>query len=521
MSGGGSSIGYADYIMGIHNIVMRGGKMAENSSDPDPESLNFERDDGLIRKLQVSLDDETIYDDKEDFIYDPNASRSVPDSTGSKSIRTSSNLNTFLARIEEEVDLSTQLTKEDLETLITNAKDVDSLRDELDTEALNTLLLTLFSSASTNANSATSSSLSKNRFAVTDIFTNLKGQVSTDIDNTITDAIATINNAINTDLEADVTKVNNLVGSLTTTVVDSISSRVNTTVTRMLNTVAEFNSEITTLVDAYTDQGESKHQKAIGRLTASMGQSGSNMSSALSFGLSNLEEERIRDIQLYRANLELELRDKIFSIYSNAGAELNAAYSAYQTQISNDTAKLTSFVNSYVSGYISNLQSVMGSIQQAHGTNMQVASERGRATTGLVSQATLQDQATRERDRYNTFATLINDKNQSYQDYLALNSLLSQVSQMSYIANKEYYDKLAELKFQDLRWDLDTYAYLGNFLGAPGSSVSKSNDLTTRESVMAGITTGAMVGTVGGISGAVGGAVVGGILGGVSAATSK
>jgi len=264
------------------------------------------------------------------------------------------------------------------------------------------------------------------------------------------------------------------------------------------------------MVDSYETNTLYAHQKAVGRLTASMGLTGSNNSSAFAQGIAELEERRLRDIQEYRIKIESELRDKMFSMYQNTGQEMSSAYQAYQIHIADKSTKLINFVQSFLSSYVSNLQTLYSSLDRAHSEQLHSIDNRGGMVAGTAGKSYVEDQATIERNRFSTLVNLINDKTQSFSEELQAKDLLSKVTQMAYIANKEYYDKKAELQYQKLRWDLDTFSYLGNFLGSPGSSVATTNGLTTGQSVMGAAAQGATIGSVGGLPGAAIGAVIGG-----------
>ena len=516
-SGGASSPAYPDYIQGIHNIVLRGGTMDDDSSDADPSATEWGLSLSVLNRLASGMLFTTqltadagggsvvpIRDEMSKYVYDP---------TGSKDV----SIIEFIRDATKTLAASdTSLTADQIVSFVTDAKDVDSLRDNFDTDTFLNLMYAIIGETYTFAESDNQASLVSNTSNVNTMFDSLKNPIKSDMDNLINSSITDINAALNNvSHESEITDTTDLIGNLTTTILNSVESRIATVMNKMFSINDEYRSDVENMVNSYKAQTLANHSKATGRISASMGQQGSNMSSAFASALSELEVTRNREIQDYRVQIEAEFRDRIFAMYQNTGQEIAAGYQAYQIHLNDRSNKLISFVQSYISGYINNIQTVMSSVQQSHGINMQTSAERARGLVNIAGQSFIQDQATRERDRYNTFAALLNDEKQAFQDKLAGTGLLSEATRMSYVANKEFYDKKAELQYQKLKWDLDTFAYLGNFLGAPGSSVSKTSELTTGQSIMSGAATGAAALAPTGNPIAIGiGAIAGGIGGG-------
>ena len=506
--GGASSIGYAKYIQAIHELVMRGGTIDQDGDSVNSSYVEFGITQGLIRKMQDALEATTIRDELDTYVFDPNQ----PSTTKDGYLRRLTNYSEDMANLAK--DGGTQLTSEQLTEFITRATTVDDIKSDFDYDGFRVLLTSVFSDTVAEVRQNSRNSMTDGMSLVSTSFDTLKSRVDSDISTVLTEAITSINGAISTvSNEAEVTATTDLIGSLTTSILNSVDNRVNTVLTKMLNVTLAFESQIDVMVDAYSAQVLSRHQQAAGRLSASMGLKGASTSSSMAVGMANLEEERIRDIQNYRSTVESDLRDKLFSLYQNTGQEISASYQAYQVHLADKSAKLISFVQSFVNSYVSNLQTLYGSLDRTHGVAMSSMDSRNQIVANPIGQASLQDQATEDRNRFSTLVNLLNDKKQSFEEELKTKDMLTKVTQMAYIANKEYYDKKAELQYQNLRWDLDTFAYLGNFLGAPGSSVTKTNELTTGQTVMGAAASGAMIGSVGGVPGAVGGAIIGGLAG--------
>lgn len=504
-SGGASSPSYPDYIEDVHRTMLAGG----NTRETKLKYRDLGSSEYLLKIYQDALSktkSATPYRAKS--VYDPYTTENYEPAMLSK-----------LEDLFPYEDKNTKFDSDELSTMLTDTKLVDSIRDTFDFTELHSTLKNVIQEAADTAGTHTDSRIRENKDLVKTLYTQLNPVVEKEVSNILASSVSSINTLVSNSLQEGIgTEVSGELNSMINQALNNASRRVDAAFVKARWGVDRFQNEIDDFVAAYEARTISDFQKSSGRLSTSMGNAGASTSSALARGLVELEEKRLRDVEEYREKIEFELRTRVLDMYNSVPDDTSNYVSMYQSVLADYNSKFNNLVQTNINTYLASMQALFTNLTETQRLEYGKANSDGRGLSNIAAQGTFQDQATRERDRFNFLSYLISNRQKSYENDFKYKQLMLEASRIIYIANKEYYDKSTELLTQHLWWKMDAVARVGNFLGAPGSSVSTPSQMTPTQSVMSGAATGAAIGATTGNPLMVGiGAVAGGVAGGIEA----
>lgn len=289
-----------------------------------------------------------------------------------------------------------------------------------------------------------------------DMYTNAKSY---------TDALysePTLRNLLNSVGDSIKTRVESLLGSGTTTVLSAVVTAIQEAVEQSIS-----NTSINTAVTAFEKRSRGDMLVAIGRYSGAMYDIGAVNVTGFAIGNALLEAEHLRNVNDYKAKLEMDNRNVV-------------------------TQYFVTLYNSLLDSYIrANL--VM----------------RGEDIAQLM---------TNKKDRQMLLLQAIDTMTKTM---LSKSSLLGdklsrrvEAARVGILAKTEQTNKDLELDIMDSKWDFDVLMYGGNVLGSiAGAAHNVDRPMSTGQSMLSGALSGAGAGAALGPWGAAGGAVAGAIAG--------
>jgi len=513
--GGGSSAGYPEYIMEIHNSLIRGKVLEVDMWNQYP----FVSHTGFMQYLDDALDGDSPY---------------------------ASIANPYIP-ITEITDRDT-LNKDILSSFQDNIQNADgTLNDSAIKEAWTNILIRVKNNFDSylkkELTNVDGSSLSNPGNQISSIMTDASNMADdliqkagyrskTDItdksnflaNNTINQADNIVTNAINRTYSnmLDMTSLANsdretVIASIVSSVRSQAENLINDAITNAVTAIGQ--AVVTNAVDAYEANSDGRALRNIGRFASGMADIGAANSSAYIQGNAFMESEIVKDVNKFEADLKIEIFKTVL-----------------QLQMTNQTQLMSIEAQVYRDNLNGRIQHFLGTFDQFVKTYLTHFTETMKqylstfATYADVDKSAYLTQLTKFFDLHQV--KLNYDKafiNQNVKDIVALRAdllskqgqavgMTAEINRITYTALKEYYDKRMDITRLDQEWDLSLWQHAANLLAAPAGGVVTTDKPSQASSVLGGVFSGAAVGAQvgGGVPGAVAGGVIGGVLGLIS-----
>ena len=341
------------------------------------------------------------------------------------------------------------------------------------------------------------------------IITEVKSQVTNQLDSIISHTTANIPDYFNEAKDNSIDIVNSAISKAKSDASDLINKAINDALTAVGTQIVK------DAVTAFEDNSDTRHLKSIGRLSAGMNDIGAGFSSALVNNIALLESERSKEVAKYESDLKLSIFNQIMQLsptISTGVADIRVK--AYQQEVALKTQQFLSMYEQGLRVLMANIDVMRQIIIEYFARFIQAHTQYGNTNlNGFMSYYSAMKQ-TQQRIMMSMTDRLM----ANYSGEKAMNSdaykTMIEAERVSYVINKEYYDKYLESSVRKERWGIDVWQNAANLMAAPSGGVVTPDKPTTTASILGSAAMGAAIGaqtkTPWGIAA---GALVGGVIG--------
>ena len=377
----------------------------------------------------------------------------------------------------------------------TKAQELRTLLEDFSTTDLKDDLLELSAAGREVADAEVLAAFDDFKTKASSALTGLSTSFNTEFSTALTDTFDSVKTKIIEVAESyDADSAASTLNTIASEALSLVEAKVDNLVTKVANITTDFSSQINNRVSAFEDATLAEHQRATARLVSSSGQQGSNFSTGLSMALSSLESERLKMISDYRQKVISDLQDKVLAVYTQTDSYLTQGNQALIAQISNRVSPVISMFGSYLQSLVGMVTSLAQGMHQGVANSNARASGTERVMTAPYASIKAEKEKATDVAQLNAFASLVNNKQRSYELELNYRDLLMRASSYVIQAQDNYYNTKAEIYLQDVLWNMDVWMKAGNFLGAPGASIAPTFVPDKKSQTMSAVATGAAIG---------------------------
>lgn len=283
------------------------------------------------------------------------------------------------------------------------------------------------------------------------------------------------------------------------------------------------NAVVQDMIDQFELRQKSKHFRTINRFAGGMADINAVQSSAMIFGMAQLESEFNRDVADFDKEMVKLIFEKAFNDFTNIYIQTFSDYISGMVNLS--TGELGAST-SYPDIYKDLSSSYLDTFRQLAGRQLEANNTQARIHVDSQIRTNMQIRQIKDNFLMQSISEMSLMLGRRVDFERAAASIQADMNRMRVVALKEQTDRDIELDSLDALWDIKLYQYVGNMIGSPGGGSGFIPDLPSSGSsalggALSGVGAGAAIGTainpgVGTAIGAGIGALIGGIGGSIA-----